>query len=179
MPRSLVCGITCAAILAFCSCGTNSASRSKIPDDVNAALEKAESFELFSLDPDEIPADSADSSESGPSSAKKDEQRFQIWPALGSTTITDKAQREKLIAALQKGVAENDGMAAACFNPRHGIRVKHAGKVYDVVICFECMSASTYVDNVRRKGFLVTRTPQPEFDAVLKAANVPLPKAAK
>ena len=84
----------------------------------------------------------------------------------------------KKIAALKQGVSENvDGMAASCFNPRHGIRVIEKGVTTDFVICFECLQVQVYSGS-STSGFLTMSSPQPEFDKVLKAAGVPLAKAA-
>lgn len=149
------------------------ADDNKIPADVQAALDKAESFELYSLDPSREPG------EPGKDEEKKDDTtKFQGWKVLGKTTVA-KEDRAKLVTALQDSVKENTGIVAACFIPRHGIRVKHDKKVFDIVICFQCFSANTFVDDQRSDGFLVTGTPQPAFDKVLKDAKVPLPKGSK
>jgi hypothetical protein len=66
---------------------------------------------------------------------------------------------------------------AGCFNPRHGIRAKSGDQVAELVICFECLSASTYLNGTATKGFLLTASPQPAFNAALKEAKVPLPPA--
>jgi hypothetical protein len=138
----------------------------KIPDKVKEALDKAESFDLYSLDPtrlklDEVPKDA-----------------FHGRKVLGKTTVKDAETRKKLLAALEKGIAENKGEVAGCFNPRHGIRVTHDGKTYDLVICFECFSAEVYDGDKKDGSFLVTNSPQPAFNKVLTDAKVPLPKEA-
>jgi hypothetical protein len=127
-------------------------------------LRNAESFELFSLDPDQR--------------NQPKEGSFQSWKILGSTKL-DAATRAKVLAALEKGVSESDGTVAGCFNPRHGIRATSGGQTVELVICFECMSASTYLNGTLGKGFLLTPSPRQTFDAALKQANVPLPKAAE
>jgi hypothetical protein len=136
----------------------------KIPDDLRALLEKADQFELLSLSPEE------------PKEKPKD--GFHGWRVLGQTTVKDAETRNKLLAALEKGVAENKGEVARCFNPRHGIRVTHDGKTADLVICFECLQVKAFAGD-RGHDFLVTRSPQPTFDAVLKEAKVPLPEPAR
>ncbi|ELP33777.1 hypothetical protein RBSWK_02323 [Rhodopirellula baltica SWK14] len=50
-----------------------------------------------------------------------------------------------------------------CFNPRHGLRAIYDGKTYDVVICFECLQGTWFVDDVEMPGFLLTRSPQDRF----------------
>jgi hypothetical protein len=136
----------------------------KIPDDLRAVLEKADQFELLSLNPEE------------PKEKPKD--GFHGWQVLGKTTVKDAETRKKLVAALGKGVKENDGTVARCFNPRHGIRVTHDGKTADFVICFECFQVKAFAGD-KLQGFLVTNSPQPTFDTVLKEAKVPLPAPAK
>jgi hypothetical protein len=47
-----------------------------------------------------------------------------------------------------------------------------------VVICFECYSASVYIDDEGKDGFLITDSAQAAFDKALTDAKVKLPKAA-
>lgn len=93
---------------------------------------------------------------------------------LGQTVIHDASVREKLNNALQAGVRTSDGKAMACFNPRHGIRVTHAGVVTDLVMCFECRQVQVWRGGQEIASFLVSDSPQPVFDEVLKSAGVPL-----
>ena len=83
-----------------------------------------------------------------------------------------------LVAALKKGVEENDGTVANCFNPRHGIRATHEGNTVELVICFECLSMQAYL-GAERSGALTTASPERTFDDVLRAAKVPLAPKAK
>ena len=136
----------------------------KIPDNVRTILEKAEKFEVLSLSPERL--------------KEKPKDDFHGWRVIGRTTVAA-ADREKLVAAFKKGVADNDGTVAACFNPRHGIRVTHDGKTADFVICFECLQVHAYLGDKDEKGFLVTQSPQAAFDTVLKTAKVPLAGAEK
>jgi hypothetical protein len=147
-----------AAPLVFCGPG----SADQMPPLAQAALEKTDTFELLSLDPDP--------------EKKTRKDGFHGWKVLGQTLIKDAKVRKDLVAAFKKGVEENDGIVADCFIPRHGIRIKHEGKTVDLVICFQCLKVYLYVDGKREKGFLVTRSPQPLFNQVLKSAGVPLPK---
>src|ERR1700722_14232822 len=96
----------------------------KIPTAARTILDKAESFELYSIDP--VKPD------------KKPKDDFLGWKVLGKTAVKDADVRKKLIEALAAGAAENKGEVADCFNPRHGIRAKFDGKTVDLVICFEC-----------------------------------------
>jgi hypothetical protein len=143
----------------------------RIPESVDRLFDKAETFELYSLDP----AQKFD--KAGKVVEAKD--GFHDWAVLGKTEVKDKAERRRLTGALRLGAEDNFGMAAACFIPRHGIRLKDSGKTTDLVICFECLQVQVFVDGERKAGFLTTGAPQPAFDAILKAADVKLPKPAK
>lgn len=141
-------------------CGSND-----VPAGAMAALQGAEEYELLSLDPSrvrELPAD-----------------HFHGWRVLGRTTVKDQATRKKLNDALRAGAKENSNMVAACFNPRHGIHVVHKGKVYDVVICFECLQAKVFEADQSGGSFLVSSSPQAVFDGALQAAGVALPEKEK
>ena len=124
-------------------------------------LRDATSFELYSLDPMERTEFDANTG-------------FHGWKVLGTIKVDDATTRAKLTDALSSGIAENDGMVAMCFDPRHGIRVTSEGRQYDYVICFHCYSARWYTDGDQNQGFLTTGSPQSEFDRVLSDAFVEL-----
>src|SRR5262249_42133996 len=131
-----------------------------------AILDKAQQYELISLDPSREGDD-------------KDKDKFHGWKVLGQTAFKDADLRKKVLDALVKGIQENDGIAAACFNPRHGLRAVHDGKTVDLVICFECLQVQVFVDG-KKSGVLTSESPQPLLDMILKDAKVPLaPKAGK
>ncbi|WP_145224213.1 hypothetical protein [Gimesia algae] len=138
-------------------------SGDKMPADAAAALQEASAWELFSLDPC-IEEDLDDTS------------RFHGWKILGSTQFTDTKARQKLMQSLEDSVAANPGMVAACFAPRHGLRVKYKDQQHDFVICFECYRAIRYTNDQQREGFNPTDAPADAFNRVLKAAEVPLPE---
>jgi hypothetical protein len=120
------------------------------------ALNDADRYELLSLNP---------------YLSKPDYYSHEI---LGKTVIQDAAVRERLNNALQAGVRASDGRAYACFNPRHGIRVTRAGVVTDLLICFECRQVQVWRGGQEIAYFLVSDSPQPVFNEVLKSAGVPL-----
>lgn len=139
-------------------CGPSSAA--EFPNELRVILDNAEQFELLSLNPDRR--------------AGKQSDHFHGWNILGRTAVTDVHTRNRLVAAFKKGVEENQGQVARCFNPRHGIRVTRDGKTVDFVICFECLSAQVYVGGKREKGLLTTGSPEATFDDVLRAAKIAL-----
>jgi hypothetical protein len=164
--RTLALALTAALLAGASPCaGEREEKENKIPDAVKAVLDKADSFELLSLEPSE---------------RKEAKGGFHGWKVLGKTEVKDADTRKDLVAALEKGVAENKGEVAKCFEPRHGIRATRDKKTVELVICFECLQVRGYVDNSDKNtdGFLTSKSPQPAFDKVLKGADVPLPEPA-
>lgn len=153
--------LTCAAALALCGCSR--AADNDFPKDVRDAFDKAKEFELYSLDPSRA--------------VKKNEKDsfFHDWNVLGKTTIKG-ANARNALAAIDKGRKESDGSVAACFNPRHGVRIVHDKKTYDLVICYECLSATIYEGDKRVGSFLTVRSPEKVLTRMLADAKVPLPK---
>jgi hypothetical protein len=144
--------------------------RNRIPDVVLKLFAKADSFELYSLDPERKPG-----AQEKPVEGK---DGFHGWKVLGKIALNDEARRKKLADALRQGAEDNFGMVAGCFIPRHGLRLKGEGKTVDLVICFQCLQVNVFVDGKQDKGFLTTGEPQKEFDAALRVAGIALPKPA-
>lgn len=169
MSRSLLV-ITVTSVLTIAPCSDlsstagfeNDESTSRIENSIPMAaktiLEQADEFRLLSLDP-RLSRDAAKGA-------------FHGYKILGSTQVRDVGTRGKLVSALEKGIAENGGEIAACFNPRHGIHVTRGKEYADFVICFECDQVEIY--GTGRGGALTTSSPQDIFNQVLKDAKVPL-----
>jgi hypothetical protein len=157
-PRAWALAALVGAALAAGPAGAADKPSSK---SVKEILEKADTFELYSLDP-------------GP---RKVAGGFHGWKVLGKTPVKDAAARKRILAAVYKGLADSDGTVANCFNPRHGIRATHKGKTVDLVICFECLQVQFHAGKEQATE-LTTASPQPTLDKVLKDAGVPLAKKA-
>jgi hypothetical protein len=133
-----------------------------LPQNVQTMLENADTFTLFSLNPD-------------PDIRHQAKEDFQDYEILGQLNIPSRATRTKLIDALNEGIAASDQTANMCFNPRHGIRAKKGNETVELLICFECRQieiTSPWVTNT----LLTTPDPWPTFNKVLKTAGIPLPK---
>ena len=131
--------------------------RNVIPATAAAILEQADHFELLSLSPSY--------------QHKVVKGNFHGYRVLATAAINDPETRKKLVSAFKKAVAENGGIVAKCFNPRHGIRVSRNEKHEDFVICFECYQVR--MSGEVRGGFLITGSAQPLFDSVLHSSGVP------
>ena len=137
--------------------------------DARAVLEGATEWELFALDPDPV--------------LKPDpKDAFRKWKVRGTTTVKAADARKALLAALDKGIADEaerlrkqreKGLLTetGCFQPRHGIRATAGGQTVEVLICFECRPVYFYLGE--RRGQAVTNeSPQKAFDKVLTDAGV-------
>lgn len=133
----------------------------ELPAPLQATLEKGGEFHLFSIRPARV-------------EKTEGALHFHGWEVIGRTSIRDEVQRKKLVAAFKSGVEESQGIGAACFRPRHGIRIAEPGKTTDFIICFECFQVQVVIDGLPQKAVLVTRTPEPSFNEALKRAKLPL-----
>lgn len=135
--------------------------------DARAVLEAATEWELLSLHPD-------------PKFKSKD--AFRKWPVLGTTVVKAADTRKALLAALDKGIADEEDRLrkqrengllteTGCFQPRHGIRATAGGETVEVLICFECRPVYFYLGD-RRGHVLTNESPQKAFDKALKDAGV-------
>lgn len=162
MLRILLAALILVAFPIFFLQADEAADEHSIPTAAKAALDQAETFELYSLDPaKELPP----------------EQGFHGWSILGKTTVTGEA-RKALIKAFAAGVAEYKESGARCFIPRHGIRVAAGGKTVDFVICFECAHVYAHVGDAKQH-FLVSESPAALFNKTLTDAGVALPDQSK
>jgi hypothetical protein len=130
-----------------------------LPKRAGEAFAAAKEFELYSLDPNSL---------------EKSGSKFHGWNVLGSTLL--KAEDAvKARNAVEKGRKDSNGDVAGCFSPRHGIRIVQEKVVYDLVICFACLSGMVYEGEERIGTFLTDATPGPMLKDLLIAAKVPVP----
>lgn len=149
-----------ACVLSVVLCLAAPASCDEIPAEVRAILTKAEQIEVYSL---------------RPSPAKDENQEtFHRYPVLGKVVLKDEKARTTLLLAFEKGVKENEGQVAKCFDPRHGMRAIVDGKTVDLVICFRCMHVRYHMGDKKPEYFRITKSPEPTFDKILTDAGVKL-----
>src|SRR5579864_442987 len=78
-------------------------TKNELPKEVRGALDKTSDLEVYSLDP---------------VTPEKPNSGFHGWKVLCKTAVKEAETRQKLLAALYKGVAENQDKAYKCFQPR-------------------------------------------------------------
>ncbi len=108
------------------------------------------------------------------------EQEFHGFPILGQAKVTVTEDLRTVISTLDEAGRHWTQAVAACFSPRHGIRVTSEGVIYDLVICYECMSADIYrADKKIGAIYFVTDArwlPRPAFlNGALIRAKVKMP----
>ena len=106
------------------------------------------------------------------------------WPILGKIDITDAVVRLGLADVFVAAASMPGDYQVACFVPRHAIRIMHAGKNVDFIICFECGNVNVdgilpALPEVSRRGdwfgkFEVGDAPEAKFDLILKQAKITL-----
>ena len=68
------------------------------------------------------------------------------YPVLRQLEVNSAADRKLLIDALRDAIRLSDGQAAACFWPRHILRMTIDGRQRDYVMCFECSRLVIFED---------------------------------
>lgn len=94
------------------------------------------------------------------------------YTVRGRAEIKDRALRLELLTALGAGARENNGMVAACFNPRHALIAKHNGKTCELIICFECLTFQVWDGKERKETVDLSETPRATFDRIFTDAGL-------
>ncbi len=131
-------------------------SGSPFDADVTGILESPDTFEILALDP--MPH------ELSPSEG----EIFHGYRVLGQIELSSAGERRQLLEAIYRGIHESEGMAAACFNPRHGIHAVRAQDTVDLVICFECLSMQVYGPS-GRDSVLTHSSVEPSVSAIYRS----------
>ena len=115
-------------------------------------LEASSEITLYSLKPQAVPLTSRVAA-------------FRGYPIVTRVVLRGD-EKAKVLGKLYTSLAE-DAEPARCFLPRHGIRAVKGDRYVDLVICFECRQAISYVDG-NKGGAVLSESAQPYFDEVLK-----------
>ena len=142
----------------------------KLPLTIVRAMRSPDSFELLVLDPVELKVRGTKDGSIPP------EREFHGYEILGHVPLLEEGVRSELVELVLKGVQESDGTAAACFNPRHAIRIVNEGRVLDLLICYECLQITIYSAELSdQKGRLValtSSTVEPEVSRIFTQAGL-------
>ncbi len=157
----------CVVVLALLGLLGVGCKRTALPGELSQALREGTEFELISIEPkDNQEIDSPD--------------RIDGNLILGRTAVTDKATRNALVSAIEESAAPTGEEVAAClFLPRHVVRLKHKGEVYDFIICFQCVGLKVRKGGQSAANFMFDRKHKDLFNKVLTDANVKLADPSK
>ena len=136
--------------------------KSKLPEKVRRTLDKADSMDLYSLEP---------------AQGSGNVEKLHDWPVLGKMTVSDPRLKRELLEQLDAAIAEPGKGGSNCFMPRHAIRARHGGDVVELLICFACGWVYVYLNGEQQHPHEeIERAAQPAFDGALKNAGVPRAK---
>lgn len=113
------------AIIASSQCGAaaTDSDHIELPSDAVHALHSDGKATLYSLDPSitrvDLPA------------------TFHHWPVLGQANLNPD-QKKIAVQSFDKAIAALTNGFSHCFAPRHAMRIKWRGHVYDYLICYTC-----------------------------------------
>jgi hypothetical protein len=141
----------------------------RIPDAVERLLDKADTFELYSLD--------GDTDKNGKFVPAKD--GFHGCKEVGKIEVKDKAKRQQIADAVRLGAEDNPGYWKPPRIPHHALRLKEGEMTIDLVFGFQDYSVQVFENGEKKKGFATSPDPQKLFDAMLTEGGIKLPKGKK
>lgn len=133
-----------------------------------AAFKQANKIEILSILPGH--SDSLDS------------LKFHKWPIVGSATITDPMEKERLYQLLDKIIFdepepsnEPHTVTGCKFSPHHGLSITDKTEIHDLLICFTCDQVQrisrTLPTGRFESGGLTTKEFE-ELEAIFKAHGI-------
>ncbi len=137
--------------------------------EVRSVLESSDSFKLLALHPS---PDTMRKEEESPAAAAS----LHGYEILGSYQIDSATDRRSAVEAIYEGIVANPGIAAGCFNPRHGVVAKKGSDVVDLVICLECLQIQVYLNGTKVDGVLTTEDPGTILTSMLNKQGIEIHK---
>jgi hypothetical protein len=159
---------------------------------------EAKTWTVFSLDPELIvdgkpledpfgaPVPGSKEQEVAPAPPKPKlppDQVFHDYAILGRHALSVTPEMKLIIQDLDRAGQLWGGGVPACYWPRHGIRVVEGGRVHDLQICYQCVTALLFVGTEQvgvihfaGDGLKSPQAPNPNaLNAILKKAGIKLP----
>ena len=152
MKSLLISVFLCLIVTVPCS----AANKNKIPEAVTQALRTPGKIVLYSLEPVEHPL--------------ADDRAFHGFKVVGQVDL-DPKESVKAVASFQPTIAAWGGQfPREVINPRHGLRVKSSGRMFDLVLCQECGQLLIF-EGEQELAYLHAEGSSQVLDDLLKAAN--------
>ena len=140
-------------LLACSSCGYGNAGSTTSQDP-----RLQSTMTLYRLDGDRYPGDPVSDSA----------VLLHDWPILQVCPIQLPATQQKVLNALDEGIANGGGVPIDCYNPRHAVRLESNTVTTDFMICFQCQNYEIWERDERVGGGLISKAPQSTFNEVLE-----------
>jgi len=150
--------------LALVGCSSLWGPPNEIPAGVLDALRASDRVELFSLDPHphEVVKENPQYYPNGNESA-----------IIGSVQLNDRQLQSQIADALQRDVEAGSEFEAGCFLPRHALLIhSEANEVVEIVICYQCMNASIFIDDRLVESVLLSGTSKDLLNRLLDEAGI-------
>jgi hypothetical protein len=143
----------------------------RLPKEAIDALNTGKEVILYSLDPG--PRPDSPPPELGP------EGGLNGFKILGKLSLTDPKQRSIAVDALNAAIRAADyRLMAACFVPRHAIRVTAGNKTFDFMICYQCRQIQLFEQGVSKAVIGIPDAPE-SLNKLLTEAKIPLAEVWK
>ncbi|MFC5740809.1 hypothetical protein [Dyella tabacisoli] len=126
--------------------------------EVAAALHSGGSAVLYSLEPWADPEEKV--------------ARLQSFEILGQSPLNP-SQRANAVAAIDSAIAGFDNIVAACFDPRHALRIQANGHTYDFLLCYSCHQLEIYRDSHLLESVGAAGSPA-ALNELMNSLHVPL-----
>jgi hypothetical protein len=147
-------------------------SVNRIPSAALRALTTDPKPVIFSLNPECVVYNNDGTMTPLPESTPK----FCGYEILGQSVVESRTDRARAVETIVNGIQNWNGRIAACFEPRHGIRVSGEGGTYDFLICFACSRVILQLPDGTITSIAISASGTP-LNEILSAANVRLPAA--
>ena len=95
------------------------------------------------------------------------------WKILGESELEEGATNDVLYAVKMGIASYDDGDVAACFNPRHAIRIHSRGDTFEILICFECNQIIVFKNGEDVEHRITSDVPKAFFEQLVRETGLP------
>jgi len=100
------------------------------------------------------------------------EEDFHGYRVLGRARLVGAQVQQDLLELIREGVRRSDGTAAACFNPRHGVRAVRGDEAVELVICYECLTLRVHGPGGAREGHTTSSAVEAGVERIFRGVGL-------
>ncbi|MEM7311092.1 MAG: hypothetical protein AAF682_30760 [Planctomycetota bacterium] len=142
----------------------------EVPLTARSVMEAPDSVELLAL----LPYPELSPGAPLPEGIEGPLESFHDYGILGRQREDEAEAVAQLMQLVREGINASEGMAALCFNPRHGLRIERAGRVVDLVICYECLQIRSYGPGEEQEQLLTSDRVEPAVSSFFRHRGLAL-----